>query len=240
MAFSSDIQLPLAQEPKTADMGVWPDFIDVYNSIHILSQLVDRLRNGSGDANTPPWEAMPFTRYFYSEAAEEISAGSVISIVNLSRGVFQPPDHDNWVGVVRGAPAYAGLSFSARGNSGFASASNGAGLVGIALNDCVRGELCQVGVGPAIMKVEGTEPGDTIMAATFLDTTAQQQFPGVLVINNDDYRGNMSNTFISFNSVVVGYGVAKDAVMIMPFMDYMADLQARKSFETPYNSEPQN
>lgn len=236
MAYSSDINLPLAQEPKTADMNVWPDFLDVYNSIHILAQLLNRIRQGSGDANTPPWEAMPFERWFYAPAAEGIKAGNVVTIVNVAARYSMGDDDIQYTGVVKGGPIYSGYNYSTRSSSGqFTSTSYGTGLIGIALEDCVKDSLCKVGVGPAILQVEGTNIGDTIMALEFAAPSPNAPiFSGIMIANPDDQRGLMINEFLSKGGLVIGYGVAKDAVLINPSLDYAGQLSAREAWDTPF------
>lgn len=235
MAYSSDILLPLAESPKSADMAIWPDLLDIYNSIHILAQQLNRVIQGSGDAGTPPWEAMPFTRYFYSPAAEgNIKTGNVVTIVNtLGRTSLGSPDVQ-YTGVVRGAPIYAGPLFSGRSENGqFNEKSLGSGLIGIALSDAEKDELVQVGVGPAILKVEGALPGDTIMAYQF-GTFQGLSISPRLVLTQDELRGPFSNQFIPHGGMVVGYGVANDAVLFQPFLDYRADIEAGRAWNTPY------
>lgn len=235
MAYSSDIFLPLAESPKSTDMAIWPDLLDIYNSIHILAQRVNQIIQGSGDAGTPPWEAMPFTRYFYAPAAEgNIKAGNVVTIVDMIGRESIGDPGIQYTGVVRGGPVYAGSEFSARAESGqFKGKSVGTGLIGVALADCEKDELCQVGVGPAILKVEGAKAGETIMAYQFA-TVNQNAFFQPMLVNKDELRGPFSNIFIPHGGIVVGYGVATDAVMFTPFLDYRADIEARKTWETPF------
>ena len=235
MAYSSDIFLPLAESPKSTDMAIWPDLLDIYNSIHILAQRVNQIIQGSGDSGTPPWEAMPFTRYFYAPAAEgNIKAGNVVTIVNMLGRYSVGDDDIEYIGVVRGGPAYAGPLYSGRSESGqFRGNSFGSGLIGVALSDAEKDELVQVGVGPAILKVEGAKPGETIMAYQFA-ASANVAAPGIMIVNKDELRGPFSNIFIPHGGMVVGYGVATDAVMFMPFLDYRADMEARKTWETPF------
>lgn len=241
MAYEGFINLYLGETPKTTNNDVWNDMIEVYRAIHLLNAGFGEYSKtrGSGGPDKKPWEAMPFERWFYEIAAEDISAGSVVTSVNFLGSSSVGGPQVQYTGIVKGAPMYALYGFSGRGQDGtFQGESAGSGMVGVALEDCKKGDLCKVGIGPAILKVDGIKPGDTVMAYQF---AWYQGEPNGLIpplINAEALRGPISKSFLPHGALVVGYGVAPDSVLIQPFVDYKADLAARALWNTPYTPGP--
>lgn len=240
MAYDGLINLYLGETPKTTNSDVWNDMIEVYRAIHLLNAGFGEYSKtrGSGGPDKKPWEALAFERWFYEVAAEDITAGSIVTSVDFLGSESVGGSKTQYTGIVRGAPMYALYGFSGRGQSGtFTGASAGSGLVGVALEDCKKGALCKVGIGPAILKVEGIKPGDTLMAYAFASYTSGGS-PAFVdpVITAGALRGPISKTFLPYyGAVVVGYGVATDSAMILPYVDYKADLKARALWDTPYS-----
>lgn len=202
MAYSSDIKLPIGQEPQIDDNEkIWPDMLDVYNAIHLLSQFTDSLikNQTSGDSSQKPWEAIPFTRWFYEVVKNDVTVGTIVT-----------PDA-NAGGYVLGAPNEAVPV-------NYYQSTYGNGFVGVCLEDAKAGDICKIGMGPAILHVEGIELGDMLFC--------QQKG----VVYNPDL--NLPSTEIPSDGklyrykytqmVVVGAAVAKDAALIYPLVDYFS------------------
>lgn len=237
MAYEGFINLFLGETPKTTNNDVWNDMIEVYRAIHLLNAGFGEYTKtrGSGGPDKKPWEAMPFERWFYEIAAEDIAVGSIVTAVNFLGSTSIGGPQIQYTGIVKGAPMYANYSYSGRSQNGaFEQPSWGSGMVGVALEDCKKGALCKVGIGPAILKVEGIQPGDTVMAYQFAWYQSQGNALAPPLINAEALRGPISKTFLQHGAVVVGYGVATDSVMIQPFVDYKADLAARVAWDTPF------
>lgn len=241
MAYEGLMNLYLGETPKTTNPDVWNDMQEVYRAIHLLNAGFGEYSKsrGSGGPDKKPWEAMAFERWFYSEAAEDISQGAIVTAVNFRGRPASGGSFTQYTGIVKGAPMYAGYPYSVKSNNGtFREPSYGSGLVGVALEACKKGELCKVGIGPGILQVEGINPGDTIMAYRFAFYENPSAPTANPIINQESVRGPISKTFLPHGAMVVGYGVAKDSVMIMPFMDYAADQSASQAWNTPYEGGP--
>lgn len=228
MPYSSKVDIKLGQQPKSADPKFYEDALDLYNACHILNARLEAIQNGitSGDEDVPPWEAMPFTRWFWATAWEDIKAGQVVTIV---RGRFRDEDNRRWIeveGMVKGAPFPGGPNFSSPTNSGKGIDSMGIGIFGICLDEVSAGERARFGVGPAILNVPGIKRGDLVLSPTFT-YGMQSQGLGQVQMQNSDYRGSLLRTYIiQIPSVVVGSGVDTDAVLITPVVDYYAQVNA--------------
>lgn len=224
MSYNSDIDLRLGETPKTDDPKLFADMIDVYNAIHILSQYLNTsMKNqGSGDENTPSWDAMPFRDYFYTEAARSITKGSVITVIEYAQFSNERYGANPYTikGAMNGAAGF-GMNYKKYSGTKWAS-PNFTGITGIALNDAEPGQLVKMGIGPAIIKMEGVELGEPIFAYA-----AWNYYPGVNtwsrpyaseVNDGSMFRIPKDGGVYAFksNPVVVGKGVAKDAVMFCP------------------------
>lgn len=228
MAYSSPIRLPIGETPTSTDRAYWHDMNDVYASIHILNQLVNQVReeSSSGGPEKEIWESLKFTRWFYQVAEEDINVGNIVTVV---RGQFRNESNSsniNLNGVVKGAPFPAGDMFS---NPLFfpPKESIGTGLVGVALEDCAKGEKCKVGIGPAVLKITGVKTGDLILAPTVVAMN-RTGFPlqGRTILNTS--RGAISRVWINnISMVAIGSGIGTDAALIYPMVDYWSTEMAK-------------
>lgn len=83
--YKSEIKLPLPQTPAaTADMALFSDLVDVYNSIHMLNAVLEQVRTSSFnmDKDAPLDEQMPFKYTLWLPAAHKIDAGKIVTIRN--------------------------------------------------------------------------------------------------------------------------------------------------------------
>lgn len=224
MSYSSDIDLRLGETPKTDDPKLFADMVDVYNAIHILSQYVNAsIKNqGSGDENTAPWDAMPFRNYFYTEAARAITTGSVITVIQYDRFSNEPYGANPYSikGAINGATGL-GLTYKKWSGVKFSGPAF-AGITGLALNDAEPGQLVKVGVGPAIIKMEGIEIGEPVFAYAawnFYPGVNSWDTPYAKEVNDGQlFRMPREGGVYSFKSnlVTVGRGVARDSMMFCP------------------------
>lgn len=171
MGYSSDIDLGgLGESPKTQNAEAFQDFVDVYNAIHILAQYVNSVINrpqGSGDADTPPWEAMRFERWFYAPAAVHISAGAIVTPVDYDGFHYGRYGGSTFYlkGLINGvAPPELRPSYTSTGPLEFKTLPLMGGFTGYALTSGGPGELIQVGVGPAILNSAGIKAGEPVFA----------------------------------------------------------------------------
>lgn len=216
MAYTSNIDLKLGESPKTDDPKLFGDLVDVYNAIHLLSQYVDVVREsadkGSGGEGTPQEESLPFDKWFWAPAYQSISAGMICTIVNTQRtwnGGFYSVN-----GVVRGAGteyarAWPSLPDFIRRNIGGTY---------IALSDASPGQEVQLGIGPAILKLDGLEVGEPVYAkawANIQPPTDTQQY----ILNSDGniYRLPEDTSYVVTQGLIrVGYGVGPGKVLLFP------------------------
>lgn len=226
MAYNSDINLRIGETPKTTDPAIFPDMVEIYNAIHILGQWTNAIKDQgkSGDEDTKPWDAMPFEKWFYAKAARDIERGSVVTIVGSDR--FKLRDNSNprrprplgdyytVEGVINGA-AGTGIPYTKTQSRGVFPLNGG--VTGLAMSDAKEGELVQVGIGPAIINVEGIKFGQPVYALTayFNEPEAFLGYWTELVNDGKLITLQEGGGYYSFPSelVLVGHGVAPDALM---------------------------
>ena len=221
MAYKSDIDIKLSEIPRTTDPSIFPDLVDIYNAIHILTQYSDRANklrdNPSGDESTPPWQAVQFDKYFYSRAYHSISAGMVCTIVNTEcawNGAYYTVQ-----GVVRGV----GGSYHPKVSPFPDPHRLHFGSTYIALEDASPGQLVKLGIGPGILKLPGIELGEPVLAKVWAtDTQAGTSNIPRYTLNVDGglyripYQLRGVNTF---GLRPIGQGVAPNAAMIVSGLD---------------------
>lgn len=228
MAYSSDINLKIGEVPKTTDPEMLPDFIEIYNALHILAQWVDAVHkaHGSGDINTPPWEAMPFRDYFYTPAAQEITSGNVVTMIDYE---FFSNDkgntHYSLNGVINGAASW-GLAAAAQVFPDYQGYPRNGGITGMSMSDALPGELVKVGVGPAIIRMEGVRTGEPVYAYPAYSSPVNNNV--IPQRNRRNYatiigKGGLiklprEGGMFRFEAppILVGRGVAPDALMFTP------------------------
>jgi len=222
MAYTSDIDLKLAETPKTTNPAEFPDMVDIYNALHILGQWVDRLKkgmdgSGSGGSELKPWEAMQFTRWFYVPAARAITKSSIITVIYSEW--FTDDDWGNTRYTIDGAVNGCGIThlpFYRDGSKLFVGVRVRSTMTGFAMTDAAEGELVKVGVGPAIINMPGIKAGQIMHARPAADHTKYNDSlrlinDGTLYKLPDDPKLTVLGTFVP-----IGYGVADDALMIDP------------------------
>lgn len=228
MAYNSDIDLKLGETPKTTDPAIFPDMLEIYSAIHILGQWVNAVKDigNSGGPEKAPWDAMPFRDWFYAEAARDITRGSVVTAVGSSRfrakapGTQARPEGPYFTveGIVNGA-AGEGIPYESTIQFG-GTFPLGGGVTGFAMKDAAAGELVQVGIGPAIVNVEGIKFGQSVFAlAAYRNPIQPFQGYWVELINDGGLvtlqEGGGHYAFPS-ELICVGKGVAPDAMMFCP------------------------
>lgn len=225
MAYSSDIDLKIGEIPKTTDPALFPDMVEIYNALHILGQWVNAVQKGagSGDANTPPWEAMPFRNFFYVQAARDITSGNVVTIVDYEFFGTQN-SHYSLAGVINGAYG-GGLIANTNPSVSFYSYPRQGSITGLAMSDAAPGELVKVGVGPAIIKMDGIRMGEPVYAyAAYTPKSEPVLFSSDVSFWAEEINDGgliklpREGGGFAFKSkpVLVGRGVAPDALMFTP------------------------
>lgn len=206
MAYSSDIDLPLGQEPQSSDTSLFPDLLDIYNSIHLLAQYTDKLikNQTSGGPEQKPWEAMPFRNWFYAVVGEDVAVGNIVTPIKVGLDFFRGTiAYDTMSGIyMKGAPC------TYLDNAEHTTWGNG--MVGFVLEAQTAGNLCKIGVGPAIVNIPGCRAGEALFAKSFFNGETMFLYPPDGLIYR--YPGNYM--------AVIGACVADDAAMIWPYPDF--------------------
>lgn len=129
----------------------------VYNSVHLLGQYLDVLRNSleSQDGVTPD-VALPFRKRVYATAVQNITAGAVCSLqaTGAVNGVDTTPPPSS---VTDGAE-----SLGSTGTRELFGVDNT--KIFIALDSADAGNQVPLGIGPGVIKVTGAVCGQTVWA----------------------------------------------------------------------------
>lgn len=206
MAYTSKIDLGgLGEQPKTTNPDVFGDMVDIVNAIHILAQWVSSvLPGGGGGSGVPPAEAMRFLRSFQMPALVDITAGDLITVFDartwLDFGIQPsefpfPADHP---GVIKGGGGRLEWAGQIRG-----------GITGFALNGTTAGNMVDIGIGPAIVNVQGAKAGLLAFARTAFSNNNPRSYFGNGAIFLDVWNQLQDPHF-----QVIGVGVGDDLVMI--------------------------
>lgn len=145
--YRSPIDLGIGRMPKTQNAENFAEMVEVYNALHVLNAYLDNIRGAIdvGIKDAPLEEQFPFKSGYWGTAYESINTGDVVHI-----------DHESIlvkVGLI--------VDGDDTGRAGY----------GLALNDAAEGEPVQVGVPPAVIRVDGAKPPDSIHSARFVDKT---------------------------------------------------------------------
>lgn len=194
--YRSPVNLSLSRVPITTDPEQFGELTDVYNSIHMISAQLDKIRlsiEGGGEGQTPAQSA-PFTRFFPAVALQTIVAGNVIS----------PVTTPGLNGVINGALGHLLSSTTPERN-----------FAGIALTSAEIGETVRVGIGPGVLTVPGAISGNLIWA--YCGTCSNGVLAGVggLYLTNP---GALAVTGGTVYPTVVGVCIADDFVLFDQFV----------------------
>lgn len=224
MAYNSNIDLKIGEVPKTTDPAVFPDMLEIYAALHILGQWTNSLRNNatSGDSNTAPWDSIPFRNWYYVEAARDITAGDVVTSVDYDKFSNDKSGQNPYTlkGAINGANIGGLLNWTVSG-IGNVYPMQGS-ITGLALSTAAAGELVQIGVGPATVKVDGLKAGEPVFveAAYSVDPLLVPRARAFATENN---RGNLIRLLpegqrvgIKGKIVCVGRGIADSAMLFCP------------------------
>lgn len=230
MSYSSDIDLRLAEIPTTTDPAIFPDMVDIHNAIHILAQYTNQLiRRGDNPSGTEPWDSMPFEHWLWLEAYRDITAGSIVTMVDTQYAMDSGNNLYRCRGVIPGAASgWVNGSGRIKTNSPVWE-----GITGLALEDCAAGDLCKVGIGPAVIKLEGVTIGEPIYCYRALVPQRNATFPTatadfiVYQREKGETAGNMFRAdpaaTLTDEMVCVARGIGADAAMICAPGHYWPD-----------------
>lgn len=242
MAYTSSVDIKLAQQPKAKNPEFYEDAIDLYNAVHILNARMQGITNGltSSTEDVPAWEAMPFNRWVWVTAWEEVKVGQVGTI---ARGRFRDENNDAYVmveGLIKGAPYPAGDNFSQVGQTGPTNESTCTGVVGIILDDAEAGGRTRLGIGPAVVQIPGIKRGDVILAPQVVNVNGVNfPFQGRVQLQKSTIRGAIMRLWSDqIRPVVIGSGIDTDAALILPQVDAFSTEYAARFADTPYNAGP--
>lgn len=224
MSYLSRIDIRLPSQPIITDPEDFGNFLPVYNAIHMLNSSLEQFWDNfeSGDETKKPSEAMKFLRWFYATCAVRFKAGDVVSAVR--RAHAYNPDTEEFgaiVGWCPGAPSNFTL------DAGQAPPTLGMGMVGFAMEDGEPGQLAKIGVGPAVVEVEGDvlKLGQCLFARP-----SMTKENGIGAAGESIFDGNLYTVPIFTDLVVIGGVVADNMAMIYPMVDYYGMLAARGAF----------
>jgi len=203
MAYTSKINLGgLGEQPKTQDPALFPDMADIYNALHILTQVLSGvLPGGGGSSGVPPTEAMRFLRSFQMPALVDISAGDLVTVF----------DAREYAGLKEDFPFPMTSAGVIKGGGGFLNAFGlyRGGITGFALNDAEVGNMVDIGIGPAVVNVSGARAGQLAYSRSAFDNlTADYVGNGQIFLNVWD------TVTTNYAFQVIGVGIADDMLMI--------------------------
>lgn len=149
--YRSPIDIGLGRMPKSQNAENFAEMVEVYNAVHILNAYLDSVRGilDIGKEGSDLDEQIPFRVGFWGTAGEDIQAGEVVHTTTVDITVRK--------GII--VQEYASRP-----------------IWGLALMDAKEGESIQVGMPPAVIKVEGAKVWENLFAAH---------------TNNKEYRGKI-------------------------------------------------
>ena len=238
MAYKSEINTRLAQQPLAKNTEFYPDALGLYQAVHILTQYVDVLiktlrdqgiktPEPTPDGTSPPPESTvdtplhvqyPISKFIIAPAKSRIEAGRVVTFFpHPLHGKPGPePYPDSRWGVY---PGYSGLSATTMREAGQGPSNNTViqiGFAGIALTEADAGDPVRVGFGPGIIQAEGVTYGTVYGVADSIDMGPDDDSPlrlpsGQLYPMNDLRTVNRAVRF-------VGFGIKRDYLWFDPAM----------------------
>lgn len=152
-------RLPLIQDQS--DPALYEELVGMYNAIHLLNQYLDRLRTtaeGGGGSEQDPDVSAGFTRFFSMKALQPITEGNIVSPMVGSDGYVN--------GILANSLAAGALALN----------------TGVALSSAGIGEDVRIGVGPAVIKVSGAQPGQQLWGINSRTTTGAYAGIGTLYL----------------------------------------------------------
>lgn len=192
----SSLNIRLGQSPDIKEPSLNYEFQQVFNSLHLLSQYMDVLRENLESApGQTPAESVRFRRKYWAPALQNIALGAVVSAYGG--------------GIVNGvATSYPATSLA---DPAITIGSTGSrrrfGTVQqqfmISTSAASAGQLVQIGVGPGILQVAGAKCGQIVwgVAALSIDTyrdansVAQFLYGQTLINNGGIYLSNITARF---------------------------------------------
>lgn len=152
------INIRLGQVPTISQPALNYELQGIYNSLHILSQYLENLRAGfEGSDSQTPAENIRFLKFINAPAAQEITAGHIVSVDWDTGNVIKGTNF----GAYRIETYQYPNGTEARYVTGMTQT-----FFGVAQNDAEIGENVSVGVGPGILKVTGAKSGQQVWAMT--------------------------------------------------------------------------
>lgn len=192
----SDLDIKLGQSPDIKDPALNYEFQLIFNSLHLLSQYMNLLKDNLESApGQSPSESVRFRRRFWAVAGQDIAIGSVVSTYNNQIV--------NGIATTQPVPAMVDSAVTI-GSTGTRTLF---GLVQqqffIALTAAAAGQLVQLGVGPGILQVSNAKCGQLVwgVGAVTIDshrdanTVTQYTTPGVLIGNGGIFLSNITGSF---------------------------------------------
>lgn len=162
MTYRSNNRLLLSEKPLTSDPEVFPDMNDVYASIHLLNDWVTQVQENltSGEDIVDPDKAIPFKTWFWGTAGEPNPQGTIVSAV---RGGRYWDENRNRIDLIDGWYKGCGGAQSNLYDKFLPAASNSNGMYGVLLDEAKSaGDIVRIGIGPAVIKVEGVFIGEIL------------------------------------------------------------------------------
>ncbi|MNC32574.1 hypothetical protein D3C75_809360 [compost metagenome] len=192
----SDINIRLSQSPDIKDPKLNYEFQTIYNSLHLLSQYLNTLKDNLESApGQNPAESVRFRRRFWAVALQNIAVGAVCSA--SGDGVVN--------GIATNLPATGVVDPAV--TVGSTGSRRRFGMVPnqffIALTEATAGQLVQLGVGPGILELAGAKCGQTVWGVGAVsvksyrdaNTVPQYTIAGDLVGNGGLYLQNIVGRF---------------------------------------------
>lgn len=174
--YRSPVDLGIGTVPITSDPAVFNQMVEVYNALHLLNQYLDQLRiiaEGGGGSGQSPEDSMPFNRFYVAEALQDIAIGTPVC----------PSSVTGQNGIVNGMLA-----------NQYTVASPTSNFCGLSLTAALAGTDVRVGVGPAVVAMDGALSGDLVWAYSSRATSGNLFADDGLYIGNPGVKTNANGT----------------------------------------------
>lgn len=202
MPYSSEVKLQIGEVPKTVDQAAFPDMVDLFNSVHILLQYANSLKDliqPPLTPTTPAYDSMPIRNQVYGIITQTVTAGNILTPSG-------PANSSSWL---KGGPSPMRVNGTTR-------TMQGGGVIGIALESGTSGQKIKIGIGPAAVKVTGVTMGQFIYARPALLPT------GAVVNDGNMYNSDIitaGGSLMSPNNMIIGMGIGQDTVYLFDHVD---------------------